>query len=148
MKIIQLMAKNNDYRLVIDPNIYLSYLIGKKLAALDRIFEDDSFELMIAENLITELKLKITHPKFKKYFDSKTALWFVDFLVQRCQMVNIESVVTVCRDAKDNYLLALAKDSNANFLVTGDEDLLVLSKFGDTQILRFKDFIDNHNSKL
>lgn len=63
-------------------------------------------------------------------------------------MANIESVVTVCRDVKDNYLLALAKDTNAHFLITGDEDLLVLSKFGNTQIIRFKDFINNHYSKL
>lgn len=142
------MAKNDNYRVVIDPNIYLSYLIGKRLGALELIIKDPDAILIIAENLIIELKLKITHPKFKKYFDSKTALDFVDFLAQRCQMANIESVATVCRDVKDNYLLALAKDTNAHFLITGDEDLLVLSKFGNTQIIRFKDFINNHYSKL
>jgi uncharacterized protein len=142
------MAKRNDYRLVIDPNIYLSYLIGKQLKALELIIEDSDVVLILAEKLVIEFKLKINHPKFKKYFDHKTALAFVDFLVERSIHVNIQSDVTICRDAKDNYLLALAKDANAHFLITGDEDLLVLSTFGNTQIIRFKDFMNNHFSKL
>ena len=43
--------------------------------------------------------------------------------------IDIQSVVTVCRDPKDNYLLALAKDAKADFLITGDQDLLVLKIF-------------------
>jgi hypothetical protein len=42
----------------------------------------------------------------------------------RTTIAHINSRVTVCRDLKDNYLLALARDSNANFLITGDKDLL------------------------
>ena len=131
------MAKNNELRLVIDPNIYLSYLIGKKLAALEIIIEDPDVELFIAENLVAELRLKITHPKFKKYFTQKTAFEFINSLIDRSKLIGIKSDVQLCRDAKDNYLLALAKDSNAHFLITGDQDLLILSKFGKTCIVSF-----------
>ena len=47
----------------------------------------------------------------------------------------------MCRDAKDNYLLALAKDSDANLLVTGDKDLLVIAKFENTEIVTYQELL-------
>ena len=44
-------------------------------------------------------------------------------------------MVTVCRDADDNFLLALCLDGHADFLITGDQDLLVLKAFGSTRII-------------
>lgn len=41
----------------------------------------------------------------------------------------------ICRDAKDNFLLGLIKASQANFLVTGDQDLLELNPFEGTEII-------------
>ncbi len=57
-------------------------------------------------------------------------------------LIAVESVVTICRDTKDNFLLALAKDSNADYLLTGDKDLLVIKKFGETKITTISAFID------
>jgi uncharacterized protein len=45
------------------------------------------------------------------------------------------------RDPKDDYLLALAKDSNADYLTTDDRDLLTLESFEGTVILSYQDFI-------
>lgn len=55
-------------------------------------------------------------------------------------MVHVSSVVEICKDAKDNFLLALAKDSQADFLVTGDADLLIIKKFEHTEILTYTEF--------
>ena len=60
---------------------------------------------------------------------------FIDFL-------EVKSIVTVCRDSKDNFLLALAKDGQADYLLTGDKDLLELKKFGKTRIKTIVTFID------
>jgi predicted nucleic acid-binding protein len=46
----------------------------------------------------------------------------------------------VCRDPKDNFLLALAKDGLADYLITGDRDLLSVKKFGKTQIVTLNEF--------
>jgi uncharacterized protein len=56
-------------------------------------------------------------------------------------LVKVTSVTDVCRDKKDNYLLALSKDGGADLLVTGDEDLQVLGSFGKTVILSPAEFI-------
>ncbi len=44
------------------------------------------------------------------------------------------------RDAKDTFLLDLIDKSKAGYLVTGDNDLLELSKFQTASILTLKEF--------
>ena len=57
-------------------------------------------------------------------------------------IIKVKSKVNLCRDTKDNFWLELAKDSKANYLVTGDKDLLIIEEFGKTKILTLKDFIE------
>ena len=57
-------------------------------------------------------------------------------------LIEVKSIVTICRDPKDNFLLALAKDGKADYLITGDKDLLDLKKFGKTKIKTITNFID------
>ena len=56
--------------------------------------------------------------------------------------IDVTSKMKVCRDSNDDFLLELAKDGNANYLVTGDNDLLVIEKSGLTEILKISDFLD------
>lgn len=57
-------------------------------------------------------------------------------------LIKIESIVTVCRDPNDNFLLALAKDGKADYLLTGDNDLLVIKKLGKTKIIKIVEFME------
>ncbi len=50
--------------------------------------------------------------------------------------------IKICRDEKDNFLLSLSVDSKAEYLITGDKDLLVLEKIENTEILTFSEFIE------
>jgi predicted nucleic acid-binding protein len=54
--------------------------------------------------------------------------------------VEIKTVTSLCRDLKDNYIVALAIDTKADFLVTGDGDLLDLVRIGKTRVIRYIDF--------
>lgn len=56
------------------------------------------------------------------------------------QIVDIVSNVQACRDPKDNFLLALARDGNADYLISGDLDLLDMKEFEDTRIVTFYEF--------
>ena len=60
---------------------------------------------------------------------------------ERATFIDVSSTVDVCRDAKDNFLLALAKDGKASHLLTGDKDLLVLKNFGKTKILTISEYL-------
>lgn len=45
-----------------------------------------------------------------------------------------------CRDRDDNNLLQFAACCRAEYLITGDQDLLVLKRYGDTRILSPREF--------
>ena len=55
--------------------------------------------------------------------------------------IEVTSEVEVCRDKKDNFLLALAKDGTASHLITGDNDLLILKTFSKTKILTLSEYL-------
>lgn len=80
-------------------------------------------------------------PKFKRYFSSDDLVDVLKQISIHAELVNVTSIVTYCRDAKDNFLLSLAKDGNATHLITGDKDLLVLKKFNNTVITTIKDYL-------
>ena len=61
-------------------------------------------------------------------------------------LIEVKSAVTHCRDNKDNFLLALAKDGKADYLLTGDKDLLELKSFGKTKIKTIVLFIEGINN--
>jgi len=50
-------------------------------------------------------------------------------------LIKVTSNVDQCRDQKDNFLLNLAIDGRADFLITGDADLSVLGKINETRII-------------
>lgn len=134
------MALKNNYKIVTDPNILLSYLIGKKLKKLENLFIQDNIEFILSDNLIKELTTKITLPKFRKYFEVDKAMAFIVFLKARSLSISVHSEIKICRDPKDNYLLGLAKDGKADYLITGDNDLLALKEFEHTKIVTFSEF--------
>jgi len=65
----------------------------------------------------------------------------VDFLQENLTKVNFEPLSSpVCRDPKDNNILASAVSGNVGCIITGDEDLLILKKFQDIPILKPQEF--------
>ena len=52
----------------------------------------------------------------------------------------VNPIEPVCRDKDDNKILACALAADADFLITGDEDLLIMKKYGKTRIISPKAF--------
>jgi predicted nucleic acid-binding protein len=59
----------------------------------------------------------------------------VDFVLEEAVICVPTVEVDVCRDAKGNYLIALAEEAAAAFLVTDDADLLALKRWSSTEIV-------------
>ena len=55
-------------------------------------------------------------------------------------MAQVKSKIELCRDPKDDFLLSLAMDSKADYLITGDNDLLGLKTIGKTKIITITDY--------
>ena len=80
-------------------------------------------------------------PKFQKYFAPADLQKLLAAIQPEAEFVSVTSNVSLCRDPKDNFLLALAVDAQATHLLTGDQDLLVLEKINDTQILSIASYL-------
>lgn len=59
-------------------------------------------------------------------------------------LIEPTSSTNICRDPDDNKFLNCAKDSDALYIVSGDEDLLILKEYGVTKIITAKDFCDKY----
>lgn len=136
------MPKSNPLKLIIDTNLWISFIISHKQNQLEPFLYKKKARLLFSTELIAEIQQTIEKPKLKKYFGSNALeemlLNFDPFI----DLIEVESIITICRDPKDNFLLELAKDGNAHYLLTGDKDLLDLKKFGKTKIKTITSFID------
>lgn len=136
------MPKNKPLKLIIDTNLWISFIISNKQNLLDSLLYSQEARLLFSKELITEILQSITKPKLKKYFGTNALEEMLLIFDPFIDFIEVKSIVTVCRDNKDNFLLALAKDGQADFLITGDKDLLELKNFGQTKITTIVTFID------
>ena len=128
-------------RVIIDTNLWISFLITKNYKKLDNKIRSGKVKLLFSLELIEEFLTVANRPKFKKYFGKGDLELLLDLFDVYGELIDVKSKVKICRDPKDDFLFALAKDSQANYLVTGDKDLLTINKFENTKIIEFSDFI-------
>ena len=136
------MPKSKSLKLIIDTNLWVSFIISNKLNVLDPLLFAGNTRLLFSTELITEIQETITKPKLKKYFKTNTLEEMFYAFEPFIDLVEVEGIITICRDPKDNFLLALAKDGKADYLLTGDKDLLELKKFGKVKIQTIGTFIN------
>ena len=127
-------------KIIIDTNVWISFLMGKMLAGLEYYISDNRFQIVSCKEQLAELKEVLFRPKMERYFSIQQVNRIFDLLADYALLVKIFSKIDICRDTKDNYLLALAIDSKADFLITGDKDLLAIAQIKTTKIISFKDF--------
>lgn len=132
--------KIKQSRIIIDTNLWISYLITKGYHRLDELILSDKAILIFSRELIDEFVEVSQRPKFARYFNSNDISRLLDLFDSYGQLVKVKSNVQICRDLKDNFLLSLSKDSKADYLITGDKDILDLKKFGNTIILTITEF--------
>ena len=136
------MQKNKDKktRLVVDANCWVSSLLKPRFRVRLNIVFGAVYHLMVSEELFRDLASAIRKPYLAKQISQADYESLVLQLRSDAELVDVHSTVEICRDPKDSFLLALAKDGNADYLITGDEDLLVLKKFGQTKIVKLNEF--------
>ncbi len=61
------------------------------------------------------------------------------------ELVEIKELITICRDPKDDKFLELAISGKADFIITGDQDLLILNPFRDIEIITANEFLTRFN---
>lgn len=129
-------------RVIIDTNWWVSIALSKmRHEIINQVILNDSFELYASRELDIEVMDMINKSHLKKLFRLNHYFEFLYYYAESTILFPITSKVTICRDPDDNYLLALAKDAKANFLITGDKDLLSLKQFEQTLIVSLPEFL-------
>lgn len=116
-------------RVVIDTNLVVSALVfGGKIARLRLAWQQECLIPLASKATITELIRVLAYPKFKLTKTEQEDL-LSDYL-PFCDTVRMPEqlpVIPKCRDIYDEAFLVLAVVGNADYLVTGDRDLLCLA---------------------
>ncbi len=133
---------NKNLRGVFDNNVLVSAALlgGFPRQALDKLLENGT--VLVSVSVLLELADVLNRPKFDKYITHDERMRFIVSFLKVAEMIEINETITVCRDPKDDKLLELAVSGNADFLVTGDKDLLVLNPFRGLEIVTPREFLD------
>lgn len=133
--------KNKAVRIILDTNLWISFLISKDFSKLDDLLFTKRCSLVFSQELLEEFILVADRPKFRRFFSSADIEAILETIDEYADFVRVESKISICRDPKDNFLLSLAVDGQADYLITGDSDLLDLHQVGSTTILTFTEFL-------
>ncbi len=135
------MAKKKRLTIILDTNWYVSASINRSSRRrLYNILINENLTIFYSRELLAEYESVISRKKFEKYIRQEQASRFIGLVLSRLKLVEIKTLVRLSRDAKDNFLLSMSIDYGADYLVTGDPDLLVIKKIGKTKILNMEEF--------
>jgi putative PIN family toxin of toxin-antitoxin system len=129
-------------RVVVDSNVFVSALIapnGTSGSLVRKLVESRRTVFLISRETMEELKRVLMYPKIARLL--KWSSTDVDSFISSIELIAEEVDVAFwvsnvdCRDPDDIKFLSLAVAGRADFLVTGDEDLLILKTIADIPVL-------------
>jgi uncharacterized protein len=121
-------------RVVLDTNVIVSGLgwRGAPAAILDAV-SDDRLVLVTSAPLLAELRRVLEYPRLAKVIQGGAQL--ADLVAASGVVVSPSRVLTVVRDDDDNRVLEAAIEGAADYIVSGDTDLLDLGSFQGIPII-------------
>lgn len=129
-------------RAVVDVTVLISGALSAKGSSAEilRAGRDGEFELVVSELLLAELGRTLTYPKLRRQIPPEKAVAYLSWVRDHGTVAEDPtwSPSVRSRDPDDDYLIALAIDRRA-YLVTGDQDLLILAR--DFPIMTPKQFL-------
>lgn len=123
-------------RVIFDTNVLLSRLLlpdSTTARAVRRLL--DRAQPIVSEETLTELAETLSRQKFDPYVSRPDRQRFFELYARVAEWVPITSTIRRCRDPKDDKFLELAVDGKADWIITGDKDLLELSPFQSASVL-------------
>lgn len=136
-------------RVVADANVLVSAALARSPEAPSVLTFDAALdgrvELVTSPLLLREIASVLVRPRLQKYLSTEEASRFIaDLAAQTVLLVDPQGPhPAVCRDPHDDYIVALARASGAEAIVTGDLDLLAIDPSElDIEIITPRQLVD------
>ena len=134
--------------IVIDTNVLISAgLLPRSRTAQVLALAVEHFVIAQNERTWHELETRIARPKFDRCFGSSGRLKHLVKIAQSIQHFEILAETAVSRDPTDDKFIALAIDSAARIVITGDPDLLQLGMHRDIELLSPAQFFERYRPR-
>jgi len=133
--------ENRASSIVLDTNLWISFLISQDFTKLDELLFTNQCRLIFSQELLEEFLEVAKRPKFRRFFSQQDLEEIIETIHEYADFVPVTTNVTTCRDPKDNFLLSLSVDAKADYLITGDKDLLALKAIESTQIVTLSEYL-------
>ena len=135
------MAKRK-IKIVLDTNWYISATINRQSRrTIYPVLTHSNISIYYSRELFEEYERVIKRPTFSKYVSIHHVNRFMKLVLPKLKPIEVTSAIQLSRDKKDDFILSLAKDAKAHYIITADNDLLVLKKLGKTKIVTMKEFL-------
>jgi putative PIN family toxin of toxin-antitoxin system len=131
-------------RAVFDTNVFLRALINPHSYCGQLLDEfTDDYELVLSPAIVREVLEVLHRPRLRARLPQIAQLDVARIiaLFEQTEVIEPQNVPPVSRDPQDDKFLACAEAARAGYLVTEDQDLLVLGEYHGTQICRPAEFI-------
>lgn len=144
LKLSEKPGMKKKIKIILDTNIWISFLITNSMKGIDKLIFDDKAVLLFSDELMTEFIDVTSREKLKSYFTKEDIASLIELIEEYGEIIKVKSRVDICWDKEDNFLLSLAKDGKADYLITGDKDLLVIDNFEKTTMISLTDFLEKY----
>lgn len=132
-------------RVVLDTNIWISGLLQPQSSAAEVLsaWKENKLIVITSEPILDEIKKVLNYPKIQKHLHwdrnkIEQYLLLITFFTECVVLPESSTNIGIVRDTNDTPILDTLLVSGADYLVTGDKDLLCLKK--DYPILTLSDF--------
>jgi putative PIN family toxin of toxin-antitoxin system len=140
-------------RVVFDTNVFVSAFIQPKSPPgqlLAKLIQGDGFELVLSACILDEIRRALRHPKVRKRIklddDDLDLRVTMLGLLSTTVTASSDAVSGVSRDADDDAILAAAVEGCADYIVTGDQDLLAIGDYQSIRIVTPRAFLQRLNT--
>ncbi|MEJ5308450.1 MAG: putative toxin-antitoxin system toxin component, PIN family [Anaerolineae bacterium] len=133
-------------RVVLDTNVYVSGVIlsrGTPFEILEA-WRNQAYILITTEAIIAEIERVLQYPHIRDRYhitDEDIAQLIASLHVDALVVPDSNTAHGMCSDPDDDKFLACASIAQADYIVTGDPDLLILKRYGKTVILKPHEFL-------
>ena len=125
---------------VVDTNVLISAALtkGAPFRIVEHLIKNNA--LIFSKETISKLSSRVTQPKFEKYVSAEDREAYVNNLILSADLVIIDNLIQGCRDRDDDKFLETAVKGDAQYIISGDQDLLTMHRFEGIDIVTAQEF--------